>query len=166
MGELIYTAPAPLNPSHRIDGFACEEPSLESWLKRRARKNHDLGASRVFVVTADGDDVVGYYALSAGSVSRAISPGRLRRNMPEPIPVAVLGRLAVHTAHTGKGLGSGLLKDAVLRTQRLADELGIRALLCHALDDRTLRFYQQHGFLISPIEPLTALLPITTRQVV
>jgi len=160
VGALIYSAPAPLEDSHRLDGFVCDEASLESWLKRRARKNHSSGASRVFVVTTADGAVAGYYALSAGSVVRAAAPGRVSRNMPEPIPVAVLGRLAVHRDHAGRGLGAGLLKDAVLRTRRLAQDLGIRALLCHAVDERTRAFYLHHGLLVSPIEPLTLMLPL------
>lgn len=157
---MTYRPPVALGDSHRLDDFRCTEPSLESWLKRTARKNHLGGASRVFVVTDATDAVVGYYALAAGSVTRALVPGVVRRNMPEPIPVVVLGRLAVHSAHAGRGLGTGLLKDAVLRTQRVATDLGIRALLCHAIDERARAFYLRHGFLVSPMEPLTVMLPI------
>jgi len=160
VGSLIYSVPAPLEDLHRLDDFVCDEASLEHWLKRRARKNHSSGASRVFVVTTDDRSVVGYYALSAGSVVRAVTPGRVSRNMPEPIPVAVLGRLAVHQDHSGRGLGAGLLRDAILRTRRLAQDLGVRALLCHAVDERARAFYLHHGFLVSPIEPLTLMLPL------
>lgn len=160
MGEVTYSAPAPLSELHRLEDFSCTEASLEAWLKRTARKNHLRGASRVFVVTDATGAVAGYYALSAGSVARALVPGAVRRNMPEPIPVAVLGRLAVHSAHAGRGLGHGLLKDAVCRTQRLAEDLGIRAMLCHAIDERARAFYLHHGFLVSPIEPLTLMLPL------
>lgn len=160
MGEVTYQPPVPLADSHRLDDFRCTQASLEAWLKRSARKNHLGGASRVFVVTDAVDAVVGYYALAAGSVTRAQAPGVVRRNMPEPIPVVVLGRLAVHSAHVGGGLGRGLLKDAVLRTQRLAADLGIRALLCHAVDERALAFYLHNGFVVSPMEPLTVMLPL------
>jgi len=107
-----------------------------------------------------GADVVGYYALAAGAVLQGTAPGNIRRNMPEPIPVAVLGRLAVHTDWTGQGIGAGLLKDAVLRTVQLAEQMGIRALLCHALDERAKQFYLHHGFIESPVEPLTVMLNI------
>lgn len=160
MGEVTYQPPVPLADSHRLDDFRCTEPFLEAWLKRTARKNHLSGASRVFVVTDASDAVVGYYALAAGSVTRALAPGAVRRNMPEPIPLVVLGRLAVHSAHAGRGLGRGLLKDAVLRTQRLATDLGVRALLCHAIDERARAFYLRHGFLVSPMEPLTVMMPL------
>lgn len=160
MGEVTYHSPVPLADSHRLDEFCCTEPSLEAWLKRTARKNHLSGASRVFVVTDAAGAVVGYYALAAGSVTRALAPGAVRRNMPEPIPVVVLGRLAVHSAHAGHGLGHGLLKDAISRTQRLAEDLGIRALLCHAVDERARALYLHHGFVVSPMEPMTVMLPL------
>lgn len=153
-------APVLLNASHEIDGFCCTEPELENWLKQRARKNQQEGASRCFVV-CEGSVVVGYYALAAGSVFHAQTPGNIRRNMPDPIPVVVLGRLAVHTQYAGQGIGAGLLKDAVLRALRLSQEMGIRALLCHAINDEAKRFYLHHGFVESPIEPLTVMLNLS-----
>lgn len=150
-------APAPLDDAHALDGFRCTEPELESWLKQRARKNQRDGASRCFVV-CDGSAVVGYYALAAGAVLHAQSPGNIRRNMPEPIPVVILGRLAVHADHAGRGIGAGLLKDAVLRSVRLSREMGIRALLCHAISDDAKRFYLHHGFVESPVEPMMVML--------
>lgn len=152
-------APAPLSEAHRLDTFRCARPELEFWLKQRARGNQLEGASRTFVVCA-GDEVIGYYALAAGAVLREMTPGRIRRNMPEPIPVAVLGRLAVHIDRGGQGIGTGLLKDAVLRTVRLSREMGIRALLSHAIDQNAKQFYLHHGFAESPIEPLTGMLNI------
>ncbi len=151
--------PAPLTEAHRLDAFRCSKPELELWLKQRARKNQLEGASRTFVVCA-GAEVVGYYALAAGAVLHDKVPSSVRRNMPDPIPVAVLGRLAVHVDWTGQGIGPGLLKDAVLRTVRLAEQMGIRALLCHAIDEEAKQFYLHHGFVESPIEPLTMMLNI------
>ncbi|AND70645.1 N-acetyltransferase GCN5 [Dyella thiooxydans] len=156
-------APKPLTEAHRLEGFRCTESALDSWLKQRARRNQQDGASRCYVVCAD-DDVVGYYALAAGAVSHAQVPGSVRRNMPEPIPVVVLGRLAVHADWAGQGIGAGLLKDAVLRALRLSQELGIRALLCHALHEDAKRFYLHHGFVESPIEPLTVMLNLAKLQ--
>ena len=149
----------PLAEAHRLDSFRCGKPELEFWLKQRARKNQLEAASRTFVVCA-GNEVVGYYALSAGAVLHETVPGNVRRNMPEPIPVAVLGRLAVHSDWNGQGVGAGLLKDAVRRAARLAEEIGIRALLCHAIDENAKKFYLHHGFIESPIEPLTVMLNI------
>ena len=153
------SGPVPLAEAHRLDSFRCGKPELEFWLKQRARKNQLEAASRTFVVCA-GNEVVGYYALSAGAVLHETVPGNVRRNMPEPIPVAVLGRLAVHSDWNGQGVGAGLLKDAVLRTARLAEEIGIRALLCHAIDENAKKFHLHHGFIESPIEPLTVMLNI------
>jgi GNAT superfamily N-acetyltransferase len=152
-------APVPLNAAHRLDAFRCVEAELEVWLKERARRNQLDGASRTFVACVD-EEVVGYYALSAGAVLHVQVPGSIRRNMPEPIPVAVLGRLAVHSAWVGRGIGAGLLKDAVLRTMRLSEEMGIRALLCHAISNGAKDFYLHHGFVESPVEPMTAMLNI------
>ena len=153
-------APEPLAEAHRLDGFRCTEPVLESWLKQRARRNQQDGVSRCYVVCA-GEDVVGYYALAAGAVSRAQAPGKVRRNMPDPIPIIVLGRLAVHADWAGQGIGAGLLKDAVLRALRLSLEMGIRALLCHAISEDAQRFYLHHGFVASPVEPLTVMLSLS-----
>ena len=159
---MSYRAPEPLLDSHDIDQFVCQHNSLTRWLTQRARRNHRSGASRVFIVATDGGAVAAYYALAAGAVNREIAPGRVRRNMPDPIPVAVLGRLATDVNHEGRGIGSGMLKDAVLRSQRLAQEMGMRALLCHAIDEKAAGFYRHHGFLQSPIEPLTLMLPLAT----
>lgn len=104
---------------------------------------------------------MGYYALAAGAVVHAVAPGNIRRNMAEPIPVIVLARLAVHSAWLGRGIGSGLLKDAMQRSLRLAEELGIRAMLAHAISDEAMRFCLHHGFVSSPIEPRTLLLNLS-----
>ncbi len=102
---------------------------------------------------------MGYYALAAGSIERAGAPGTVRRNMPDPIPVAILGRLAVHDDYRGQGIGAGLLRDAAARCLRVAEEgLGIRALLCHAIDGSAKAFYVHHGFVQSPIEEMTVML--------
>lgn len=156
---MSLSAPAPLDDSHGLDDFRCAEPELEleQWLKRRALRNQREGASRTFVV-CEGRRVVGYYALEAGSVLHAQAPGAVRRNMPEPIPVIVLGRLAVHADWSGRGIGSGLLKDAVLRSLRLSEDLGVRALLCHAINEGAKDFYLHHGFVESPLDPLTVML--------
>jgi GNAT superfamily N-acetyltransferase len=152
-------APAPLAEAHRLEAFRCAEPQLEAWLKQRARKNQLEGASRTFVVCA-GDEVVGYYCLAAGAVIHEKAPGNVRRNMPDPIPVVVLGRLAVHADWQGQGIGTGLLRDAIERTLRLAEEMGIRAVLAHALHDQAKQFYLHHGFMESPIDPLTVMLNV------
>lgn len=153
----LLSAPAPLAEVHRLDSFRCSEVVLEIWLKQRARRNQHDGASRCYVVCTDVD-VVGYYGLAAGAVSHMQASGSVRRNMPDPIPVIVLGRLAVHTDWMGRGIGAGLLKDAVLRALRLSQEMGFRAMPCHALTEDAKHFYLHHGFSDSPIEPLTVML--------
>ena len=155
-----YRAPVPLREDHDLSEFSCQHDALSNWLIHRARKNHQIGASRMFIVTTETGEVAGYYALAAGSVNHKVSPGRIRRNTPDPIPVVVLGRLATHRDHEGRGIGSGMLKDAVLRTQQISADISIRAMICHAIDEQAKAFYLHHGFLASPIEPLTVLLPI------
>ena len=151
--------PEPLSERHRIEEFRCAEPDLDRWLKERARKNQLEGASRTYVV-CEGDRVIGYYCLAAGAAERSIAPGNVRRNMPDPIPVMVLGRLAVDSGWEGRGVGHGLLKDAVLRTLRVAEEAGIRALLAHAISASAKEFYMRYGFVESPIEPMTVMLNV------
>jgi len=156
--------PAPLADGDRLDDFTCTSPALAKWLINRARRNHHDGASKCFVVCDERRNVIGYYALAAGAVSHEISPGSVRRNMPDPIPVVVLGRLAVHTAWVNRGIGRGLLKDAVRRTLQLASQMGILAMLCHAIDEEAKAFYLKYGFIESPIEPLTLMLSLFRLQ--
>lgn len=153
-------APAPLSDAHQIDDFECSAPALTKWLRERAHQNQASGASRCFVVADGQQRVVGYYALAAGSVSAGETPGRIRRNMPDPVPVIVLGRLAVHVAWQGRGIGQGLLKDAVLRSLQAREQIGARALLCHAIDADAKAFYLKNGFVESPIHGLAVMLPL------
>ena len=151
-------APAPIAADHETSAFACRHESLNRWLQKRALANAVAGASRTYVVCDDQRRVMGYYALAAGSIASQAAPGRLRRNMPDPIPVIVLGRLAVHNEWSGRGIGSGLLKDAVLRSWQAADLIGVRALICHAIDNVAMAFYLRYGFVESPIDARTALI--------
>ncbi len=153
----MIKAPEPLGETHEVALFQSGEPSLDEWLRRRALANQRAGASRTYVVV-DGNRVVGYYALAAGAVAVAEATSRVHRNMPDPIPVMVLGRLAVDQAWQGKGLGLDLLRDAVLRTLQAADIAGIRALLAHALNEKAARFYLHAGFQPSPLRSLTCML--------
>ena len=130
---------------------------MSAWLSKRALANAATGASRTYVVCDEQRRVIGYYALAAGSIAGAAAPGRLRRNMPDPLPVIVLGRLAVHSDWSGRGIGSGLLKDAVLRSIQASELIGVRALLCHAIDEEAKAFYLKHGLAESPLDPLTML---------
>ena len=152
MGAIV--APTPLGANHDLAGFDCGEPSLNQWLISRARKNQEKGASRTYVL-ADDQCVIGYFSLSNGQVSRTVAPGRISRNMPEPIPVIIMGRLAVHIDHQHRGLGSDLLRDAFLRARKASEISAARALLIHALNDKAKQFYLHHGFFESPVDPLT-----------
>ncbi|MCB1643498.1 MAG: GNAT family N-acetyltransferase [Xanthomonadales bacterium] len=161
---MSLTAPQSLDSAHLLDKFACGEQLLDDWLKRRALANQLNGASRTFVVANASNDVVGFYTLAAGSVTRGIATGNVRRNMPEPIPVIVLGRLAVALSYQGQRLGLSMLRDALLRSQAVARQAGVRAMLVHALSENAARFYSAHGFLPSPMEPLTLMLTLPISE--
>lgn len=152
-------APAPLADDHDLDAFSCGIATLDDWLKRRARANHAGGASRSYVIASE-NRVVGYYCLSSGAIAAVEAPGKIKRNMPDPIPVAVLGRLAIDRNWQGKGIGVGLLKDAVLRASQAAQILGIRGVLVHAISDQAKAFYEHHGFVVSPSNPMTLILSL------
>lgn len=156
---MALLAPAALAAEHDTSRFECGHPSLSDWLKRRASANQASGASRTFVV-CDGDVVVGYYSLAAASIEHADVPAVLRRNMPDPIPALLLARLAVDSRYQGRGLGADLLHDAVLRSLNVAQSIGARAMLCHAIDEPAQHFYLRHGFRESPTQPLMALLDL------
>lgn len=155
----MYSAPELLNATHHLDNFDCGEEALNSWLKRNALKNQQNQASRTFVI-CQNNNVVGFYALAAGSVSHQFVSGGLRRNMPDPIPVVVLGRLAIDLTHQGQQLGAALLKDAVLRASAVSQQVEVKALLVHALNDKAKAFYLNYGFQVSPIDDLILLLKL------
>lgn len=155
---LRLSAPAPLTAAHRVDAFDCGESSLDDWLRRRALANQASGASRSFVVADEGEAVMGYYALAAGAVALELATSRVRRNMPDPVPVLVLGRLAVDRRAQGLQLGAALLQDAVQRAANVAVNAGVRALLVHALNERARAFYLHYGFQPSPIHPMTLMM--------
>ncbi len=157
---MTIAAPEPLSDRHGIAEFVSGVASLDDWLKRRAAKNGSARASRTFVACVE-TDVVGYYALAAGGVETHAAAGRFRRNMPEPIPVAVLGRLAVHQAHKGRGLGRALFRDGVKRVLHAANSIGIRGLLVHAISEDAKAFYLAVGMEISPIDRMTLMATLT-----
>jgi predicted N-acetyltransferase YhbS len=158
-GTGVLAAPEPLAPHHELDAFESGVATLDEWLKRRARRNEADGASRTFVLCT-GRLVVGYYSLAAGSVLHTAATGRVRRNMPDPVPALLLARLAVDRAWHGKGLGADLLSDAVSRAIGAAETIGVRAILVHAISDGAKAFYEKHGFRSSPIEPMTLMVTI------
>ena len=159
---MALTPPEPLTEHHDIGGFSCGVASLDDWLRRRARANQASGATRTFVVTESGR-VVAYYAIASGAVSPNGTSGRFRRNMPDPIPVAVLARLAIATSAQGQGLGRALFRDATLRILNAAETLGIRGIVVHAISDQAKAFYLALGFEASPLDPMT--LMVTLKDV-
>jgi GNAT superfamily N-acetyltransferase len=166
MTDAGLTAPVRLTAFHNFTEFDCGTHSLNHWLTRQALKNEASGASRTYVVCTD-NTVVGYYSLAAGAVVRTEAPKPMQRNMPDPIPVMVLGRLAVDLARQGQGIGRALLRDAILRVLRAAEIVGVRAILVHAISEEAKRFYLSHGFQESPIEPMTLCLALgTARQAI
>jgi GNAT superfamily N-acetyltransferase len=151
----VLSPPQPLTEAHELAGFESGVPSLDDWLRRRALQNRGSGASRSFVVCDSGATVVGYYALAASAVAVDASPGRFRRNMPDPIPVVVLARLAIDRAHHGRGLGRALFQDAAMRVLQAADTIGIRGMLVHAISEEARAFYVRLGLVPSPLDPMT-----------
>jgi GNAT superfamily N-acetyltransferase len=156
-------APEKLSSDHDLSQFQCGEPSLDEWLRRRALQNEESGASRTYVVCV-GKRVVGYYALAAGAVAHVDAPGRIRRNMPDPVPVMVVGRLAVDQTVQGQAIGPALLRDAILRTLQAGEIAGIRAILVHAISERAKRFYEKWGFISSPIDPMTLMITVAEAR--
>ena len=159
---MLIQSPEPLAAGHDFADFDCGEAVLDDWLKHRALANHLSGASRTFVVTDGEHRVLGYYALAAGAVAHHEATGAVRRNMPDPIPVMVLARLAVDRKAQGRHLGAALLRDAVLRSVAVAQDTGVRALLVHALNETAKRFYEHYGFQPSPVHPLTLMMRLSS----
>lgn len=147
--------PEPLAAQHQLGAFDCGVLSLNDWLTRRAMHNQASGASRSFVSTDVAGQVMAYYALASSAITPAAAPGRFRRNMPDPIPVVVLARLAISSTHHGQGLGRALFQDAARRVIHAAGAIGIRGLLVHALSDDAKAFYLKLGLDPSPLEPMT-----------
>ena len=158
---IAVQSPQPLLQIHDFSAFDCGEPLLNEWLKRRAFANQVTGASRTFVIIGECNQVLAYYSLAAGAVVHADAIGSVRRNMPDPIPVMVLGRLAVDRTCQGQKLGTALLKDAFLRTISVSENVGIRALLVHALNEQAKQFYLDRGFQASLANPYTLMIKLT-----
>lgn len=151
---MTLSPPAPLADHHLIADFDSGVPSLDDWLRKRARANQASGASRTFVL-CEGERVVAYYALASGAVKVAEAPSRFRRNMPDPIPVVVLGRLAIDRSLQGQGIGRALVRDALLRVAQAGEAIGIHGVLVHALSEPARAFYLAVGFEPSPLDPMT-----------
>jgi GNAT superfamily N-acetyltransferase len=162
VGELpspSLSAPELLSDRHELTEFTSGEPALDDWLRRRARANQVSGASRSYVLCHQ-QTVIGYYSLASGAIAVAEAPSRVRRNMPDPIPIALIGRLAIDRDWQHRGLGRLLLRDAILRTGQAAAIIGVRGLLVHALSPAAKRFYEDNGFVESPASPMTLLIAL------
>jgi predicted N-acetyltransferase YhbS len=151
-----FQRPVGLGSQHRDEDFRCGVRSLDEWLCKHALQSHRSGGSRVFVTTEAGPDVVGYYALAAGAVMPRHAPARVARGLAvnQPVPVVLLGRLAVDIGCQGRYLGRSLLQDAMTRVLQAGELIGVRALLVHAIDERAREWYAQFGFERSPTHPL------------
>ena len=159
------SAPQPLGDHHLLGNFTSGATALDDWLKRRARANQASGASRTFVV-CEGDAAVGYYALASGGITLQDAPGRFSRNMPNPIPVVVLARLAVDQAYQGRWLGRALFRDSAQRVVNAADVIGIRGVVVHALSEEAKAFYLALGFDPSPNDPMTLMVTLQDLRAV
>lgn len=159
--ELEFAAPVPLTIDHELLEFDCGEKVLNEWLRDRALKNESR-FSRTYVVCLE-KRVVAFFSISAGAVERAASPGKLRRNAPDTIPVSIIGRLAVDRRYAGKGLGADLLSNALRRIAVASQSIGIGAVLVHAKDESAKRFYMRCAeFIEYPPDSRTLFLPIET----
>lgn len=165
MSAVVLSPPAPLTADHLLDDFACGEASLDEWLKKRALKNQTSGASRCFVI-AEGPAVIGYYCLSAGAIVHEAAPKGMRRNMPDPLPVLLLGRLAIDRRYHNRGFGQALMRDAMLRAVHIAGGMGVFAVLVHALSDAAKQFYLSRGFVESPLQPMTLIMTLATIRAI
>lgn len=150
--------PEPLGAQHRLEGFDCGKPTLNDWLVRHARQAQGSGSAKTFVVSED-DRVAGYFSLTVGQIDTLDAPERIRKGMGQyPIPVVLLARLAVSLQDQGRGIGIGLLQDAIRRTLLIAEQAGIRAMLTHPIDEDAARFYTRFGFIDSPLREQQLLL--------
>jgi GNAT superfamily N-acetyltransferase len=155
MGEVKvrYSSPRPISQEDDTAQFSCGDDRLDEWLRRFALANHFGGGARTYVVLRDSR-VVGYYALATASIQRADATTRVAKAMPQPVPAVLLGRLGVDQKEAGRGLGSGLLRDAILRTLQAAEVVGVRVLLTHAASEDARSFYLKRGFEPSPTDPM------------
>jgi predicted N-acetyltransferase YhbS len=154
-----FGAPESLAAQHRLEGFDCGKPALNDWLLRHARQAQGSGSAKTFVVAEDDGRVVGYFSLTVGQVDTLEAPDRIRKGMGQyPVPVVILARLAVSQQDQGRGIGFGLLQDAIRRTMLIAAQAGIRAMLTHPIDEEAARFYIRFGFIASPLREQQLLL--------
>lgn len=150
-----------LKSLHVTDRFDCGQEPLNVFLKKYALQNQSSLATRTFVITLRDGRVAGYYSLAAGSVEHGEAPMRVIKGLAKhPVPVILLARLPVDKEFQGEGLGKALLKDAILRSIRITEEIAARAILVHAKDDSARAWYKKFGFEESPTDPYHLLLLI------
>lgn len=155
---MSLSGPAALGPQHRLEDFDCGKPTLNDWLLRHARQAQGSGSAKTFIVSED-DRAAGYFSLTVGQIDTLDAPERIRKGMGQyPIPVVILARLAVCLQDQGRGIGIGMLQDAIRRTLLVAEQAGIRAMLTHPIDEEATRFYSRFGFIASPLREQQLLL--------
>jgi GNAT superfamily N-acetyltransferase len=159
--------PERLQAHHDLSNFHNgKHPTLDEWLQSRALSSEGLSA-RTYVICADDttNRVLGYYAISTAMAQRVALPNaKLRRGMPEQVPLLLIGRLALDETCRGRGLGTDLLRDALQRCIAAADIVGARGVIAHAIDDDAVGFYQRHGFVVSPFDKRVMLMPMETAR--
>jgi GNAT superfamily N-acetyltransferase len=167
---LQFRPPEPLSARHDVSRFANGvHPSLDQWLRERARSSEGFSARTYVVCTAEEPDcVVGYFSISAAVEQRnALPSAKLRRGLPAHVPLLLIGRLAVDAQWRGRGLGSALLVDALRRCLAASEIAGVRGIVAHAIDEAAVGFYERHGFILSPLGERVMLMPIeTTRSLI
>jgi len=160
--------PELLTAEHDVSAFCSgRHSSLDDWLRDRALASEGLSA-RTYVICAGGERfrVIGYYAISTAMEQRIALPNaKLRRGMPERVPLLLIGRLAVDAPHQGRGIGTALLSDALRRCLAASNIVGARGIVAHAIDDDALGFYRRRGFLSSPLGERVVVMPIETLRV-
>lgn len=155
---MILSKPEPLEARHQLEGFDCGKPQLNEWLNRHARQAQGSGSAKTFVVCED-ERVAGYFSLTVGQVDTVDAPDRIRKGMGQyPVPVIILARLAVASQDQSRGIGFGMLKDAIQRTLLIVEHAGIRAMLTHPIDQEAAKFYTRFGFIPSPLREQQLLL--------
>ena len=161
----LLRAPEPLNAAHDCSAFSNGlHPTLDTWLRERARASEGLSARTYVVCPSDAPGrVVGYFSISTALEQRqALPSAKPRRGMPDAVPLLLIGRLAVDAAWRGRGLGSALLADALRRCLAASEIAGVRGVVAHAIDEDAARFYEAHGFVRSPLGERVMLMPIET----
>ncbi|OCA55666.1 GNAT family N-acetyltransferase [Photorhabdus namnaonensis] len=157
--------PTLLTDEHNLNSFTSGIDTLDNWLTDRALKNQKENASRTYVVSQDRD-VIAYYSLATGSIMSEEAISKFKRNMPNPIPVIILGRLAVDKRYQGRGFGRYLVRDASVRVAQAADLVGVRGLIVHAISGNAKAFYKSVGFSDSLLNPMTLMITLKDLKTV